>query len=105
MKVLVPRTTRPSGDSPWTNSAQWATSKFHGHLVANRTRTQGRVACGAAPRVAEIHVALRSHGPAETLDEEELQEALTTLFGGCFHPVFNPDPTRPACVTTHFAVQ
>lgn len=54
---------------------------------------------GMTSRAAEIHVALRSHGPAETLTPEQLQEALTSLFGGCIQ-AGGPN----TCVTTHFAV-
>lgn len=55
---------------------------------------------GLTSRVAEIHVALRSHGQAEALltqdpSGELLEEALTSLFGGC---------NTNECVTTHFAV-
>ncbi len=68
-----------------------AGSKWRAAAHLNEGDTEGslRPLFGAEPiglmdaMAAEVHIVVRSHGPAKDLAPGELDDAISTVFGGC----------------------
>lgn len=65
-------------------SDAFGNADFDGHLVIGEP-PPGQVLFGdgLVSRRAEIHLVVRSHGPAENLNAEELEQAQSSIGGGC----------------------
>jgi hypothetical protein len=65
-------------------SDMWGQATFMAHL-ANDGELPGELLCGAGltNKNAEVHVLVRSHGPAANLTPKQLEAALSTFEGAC----------------------